>query len=121
MLTHHRGVARSGFTLIELLVVIAVIAILAAAMLPALANAKRKGHQTTCRSNMKQTGVAMQLYADDHEEFLPGPVWSGVRPDYHKNYSQDLLWFIATYLGLPEPSGQVRMAEIMVCPGYLCG
>ena len=107
-----------GFTLIELCVVVAVVAVLVGLLLPALSNAKRKGHQTTCRSNLKQIGLAIQMYTDDHEEYLPGPVWSGVRPDYHKNYSQDLLWFIASDLGLAPPSDDIKLATIMVCPGY---
>jgi prepilin-type N-terminal cleavage/methylation domain-containing protein/prepilin-type processing-associated H-X9-DG protein len=107
-----------GFTLIELLVVIAIIGILAGMILPALANAKRKGYQIKCMSNLNQIGIAIQTYAHDHDDYLPGPVWSGVRPDYHKNYSEDLLWFVANYLGL-ELASQPRLAQIMLCPGYM--
>lgn len=64
-------VAAQAFTLIELLVVIAIIAILASLLLPGLASSKLRARQTFCGQNMRQIGVAMQMYADDHGGFFP--------------------------------------------------
>jgi prepilin-type N-terminal cleavage/methylation domain-containing protein/prepilin-type processing-associated H-X9-DG protein len=61
---------RYGFTLIELLVVIAIIAILAAILFPVFAQAREKARQSGCASNMKQIGMAIQLYAQDNDDAL---------------------------------------------------
>ncbi len=88
----HRGRRRDpgrlGFTLIELLVVIAIIAILAAMLLPALKSARGRARQISCANNLKQIGVAFELYANDwsgyivfdpYMESTPGGEY-GIRP-----------------------------------------
>jgi prepilin-type processing-associated H-X9-DG protein len=60
-----------GFTKVELLVVIGVLALLAALLLPALANAKRKGDRIYCVNNLAQTGVAFRLWEGDRGDKYP--------------------------------------------------
>jgi len=58
----------AGFTLVELLVVIAVIAILASILLPALANGKAAAKRIQCVDNLRQLGLATQMFWDEHDD-----------------------------------------------------
>jgi prepilin-type N-terminal cleavage/methylation domain-containing protein/prepilin-type processing-associated H-X9-DG protein len=95
---------RSGFTLIELLVVIAIIAILAAILFPVFAKARDRARMTTCRSNLKQIGMAFGMYTGDWDDTLP--LWT--RQDHDANGWQNS-WDIVI-----QP--YLKSHQVVICP-----
>ncbi|CCW34177.1 prepilin-type N-terminal cleavage/methylation domain-containing protein [Chthonomonas calidirosea] len=88
---HHTQHSNKGFTLIELLVVIAIIAILAAILFPVFAQAREKARQAACLSNLRQVGLAVQMYAQDYDENIVHTELGGDIDDAHEYYWGDML------------------------------
>jgi prepilin-type N-terminal cleavage/methylation domain-containing protein len=86
---------KRAFTLIELLVVIAIIAILAAILFPVFAQAKQAAKRTGTISNVKQTALAITMYAGDYDDTVV-LTWQGeyyglqLLYPYTKNI--DIMW-----------------------------
>jgi prepilin-type N-terminal cleavage/methylation domain-containing protein/prepilin-type processing-associated H-X9-DG protein len=104
--TLRRANSTRGFTLIELLVVIAIIAILAAMLLPVLAQAKIKGRSARCKSNLHQWGLALQMYINDFGHY---PYYSQFWPG----------GWVVNWWGCLQPYGSFRWTNAAIqCPGY---
>lgn len=67
---------KKGFTLIELLVVLVIIGVIASALMPAVQNARESGRRISCLNNLRQIGLAMQMYVEEHN-FRFTPIFTG--------------------------------------------
>ena len=106
-----------AFTLIELLVVVAIIATLIGILLPALAGAKRSAQQVVSMSNMRQIGMAIHMFQDEHDGWFP-------RTTHSNPASQSWIYTLAPYLRDaqrvedPDNPGEMiwEIGRVRVCP-----
>jgi prepilin-type N-terminal cleavage/methylation domain-containing protein len=104
----------SGFTLIELLVVIAVISLLLAILIPSLNKARSAARRVVCSHNLRQVGLAVDMYTGDHDGFYPcaqDPV--STSPAYWlwmgRGWRQWVQSYLSTIVDVNTPS-------VLLCP-----
>jgi len=125
---HVPGVERSsvaGFTLVELLVVIAIITLLAALLGPALGTAARAARKASCLSNLRQIGLAIHCYAQDHDGKIPygpkAPPFTNPSNFYPSTGAPTSLLSISggagVGLGLMLPGHLAQEPKVLFCPG----
>ena len=117
---------RSGFTLVELLVSIAIIGILIALLLPAIQAAREAARATSCKNNLKQLGLALQLHVDSKKSFPKGctlaigapshsfSVHAQLLPYIEEASLHDLIRFDQSYTVQPQVTQ--KRVDLFVCP-----
>lgn len=108
---------KKAFTLIELLVVISIIALLMGVLLPSLAKARTIAKRTLCGSNIRQIGIATEMYTSDYDYCYPASEDAVEDPkNPGKTY---FLWMGRGFRGIIKPylDNQEGRTSVLCCPG----
>lgn len=111
----------AGFTIVELIVVLSIVAALIGLLMPVLTNTRKEVQKTTCASNLRQIGLAVQSYRTDNKDFLPRARYM---PEPFVSVDEDPAFPVAMKSYLPSKDGQNN--SVYRCPDdevvyKLCG
>ncbi len=113
-----------GFTLIELLVVIAIISLLMGILMPVLSKVRQQAKLTMCAGNLRQVGLAIQLYAEDYDGSIPfGPSGRPVTGSNFYTVTGDVTSLLSLEDGAPVGLGLLLahylsyQPRVIFCPG----
>lgn len=109
---------KRGFTIVELIVLVMVIGMVATLLLPLFAQMRATALNRGCRANLRQISLAIELYAKNNQDRLPGPLWMGQPFEYTEKSSNSLPYYLADYLMTPIPSATPALSQSFLCPGY---
>lgn len=112
---HHRHHA-SAVSVVEMLIAIAILAVLVALILPVVNSMRDKAHVAGCLNNLRQIGMGIQLYANDHDGFLPQS--EAQKP----GESKALIWpyRIAPYIGVKDFAQTYQNANLAKHSLFTC-
>jgi len=106
-----RAHRKKAFTLIEVLVVTTIVGLLAGMLLSALGRAREQGRSAQCVSNLRQWGLALQLYIGDHDDYIPRR-GQGVNPLAIINRPEDWFNCLPRYFDAPPYSNLVAVGQM---------
>jgi prepilin-type processing-associated H-X9-DG protein len=95
-------------------VVIAIIAILAAILFPVFAQAREKARQISCVSNMRQIGVAMNMYVQDYDESFPICPWTGQA--FGGGYDSPNPNYRTVFTWISQYAPYIKNTKVWTCP-----
>ncbi|MDR1280883.1 MAG: prepilin-type N-terminal cleavage/methylation domain-containing protein [Opitutaceae bacterium] len=115
--THRPAI--SAFTLIELLTVITIIAILAGIIIPVVGKARGAADNAQCISSMRQWGIAIQLFINDHRDTLPGPCYGQTMRTKVRVNDSHLHGYLFPYLNFKGGESTDNLPDSYICRAWL--
>ena len=106
-----------AFTLVEILVVIAVVTVLAGLSLSVFGSVQKRADRTVALSQMRQISAGINLYAADHNNRYPGPLWPGQIPLTDPTQNGRLVVVLAPYLGI-NVTATPQLVPLFIPPAY---